>query len=59
MMAAITPCAQQFDGFYACLDREALTHWECSPEGVPAIRDGFCEKEQAAASGCLERQVAQ
>lgn len=57
MMAALEPCDQQFSAFYGCLAQEPLPHWECSPEGVPAIRDGYCEHEQAAASSCLEQQV--
>jgi hypothetical protein len=59
MMAAMQPCDEQFAAFYGCLAQETLSHWECSPEGVPAIRDGYCEKEQAAASSCLEHQVDQ
>lgn len=59
MMATMTPCDEQFAAFYGCLAQESLSHWECSPEGVPAIRDGYCEREQAAASSCLAQQVDQ
>jgi len=55
-MAKIPGCTTQFERLYACLAAEPLAHWECAEDGVGAIRDGYCEKEQAAAVGCVERQ---
>lgn len=59
MMAQIKPCAGPFAAFYACLEQQGRDHWECSAEGVPALREGFCESEQEATSRCLEQQVNQ
>jgi hypothetical protein len=55
-MASLEACSEHFSKLYACLALQPLSHWECS-EDMPAIREGFCEKEQAAASGCLEAKL--
>ena len=54
-MASVAPCTQAFRGLYACLLREPLTHWECGEDRMGAIRDGYCEEEQAAVASCMER----
>ena len=56
-MAVGTPCSGAFMSFYACLVREPVEHWECSEDGIAAIKDGFCQKEQEAAVGCLEAKA--
>jgi hypothetical protein len=43
--------------FYGCLVAEPLEHWECAPEGVAAIRDGFCQAEQRATVTCMEAKM--
>jgi len=54
-MASLEPCTPAFHDLYSCLLREPLTHWECGEDRMGAIRDGYCEKEQAAAAGCVEK----
>lgn len=54
-MASITPCTAAFRSLYSCLLREPLSHWECSEDHMGAIRDGYCESEQAAAATCVEK----
>ena len=56
-MAVGTPCSEAFLRFYACLVREPVEHWECSDDGIAAIKEGFCEKEQEAAIGCMEAKA--
>jgi hypothetical protein len=56
-MAAGTPCSAQFALFYGCLVKEPVEHWECDPEGVAAIREGFCDKEQERALACMEAKA--
>lgn len=58
-MAAIPGCVAPFASLYACLAAEPVAHWECAEDGVGAIRDGYCEKEQAAAAKCVEGQPGQ
>jgi len=55
-MAAIPGCEPPFAALYTCLTAEPVAHWECSEDGVAAIRDGYCEKQQAAAASCVEGQ---
>lgn len=56
-MAVGTPCSDEFMRFYGCLVREPVEHWECSEDGIAAIKEGFCNKEQEAAIGCMEAKA--
>lgn len=58
-MASIDACKDAFAKLYSCLAAEPVSHWECAEDGVAAIRDGYCEKEQADAARCVERQANQ
>jgi hypothetical protein len=53
-MGNIPACADAFATLYGCLVHERIEHWECAEDGIAAIRDGYCESEQSAASRCLE-----
>lgn len=56
-MSIGTPCADEFAGLYRCLESEPPAHWECAEDGVAAVREGYCEKQQAAAVGCMEAKA--
>jgi hypothetical protein len=56
-MGVGTPCSEQFSALYACFLREPIAHWECSEDGIAAIREGYCEKEQERAVGCMEAKA--
>ena len=56
-MSIGTPCADEFAGLYRCLENEPVAHWECAEDGVAAVREGYCEKEQATAVGCMEAKA--
>jgi hypothetical protein len=56
-MGVGTPCSEQFSALYACFLREPVAHWECSEDGIAAIREGYCEKEQERAVGCMETKA--
>jgi hypothetical protein len=56
-MAIGTPCADEFAGLYRCLESEPSKHWECAEDGVAAVREGYCEKEQGAAVSCMEAKA--
>ena len=51
-MAGVPGCSQPFEQLYSCLAAEPVAHWECAEDGMGAIRDGYCEKEQSAAANC-------
>ena len=57
-MASIEPCIASFEKLYSCLAGEPVAHWECAEDGIGAIREGYCEREQAAAAGCVEAQTS-
>jgi len=54
-MASVGSCAKQLSSFYECLASQPKEHWECLEDGTGAIRDGYCEAEQAAFAACLGR----
>jgi hypothetical protein len=53
-MGVGTPCSDQMSKFLRCLVSEPVERWECGEDGVAAIREGFCDKEQEQAVGCME-----
>jgi hypothetical protein len=49
-----TPCSEAFAALYACLGSQPAERWECGEDGMAAIREGFCEKEQERTVKCME-----
>jgi hypothetical protein len=56
-MATLTPCSAEFSKLFPCWLHEPVEHWECGEDGVGAIRDGYCDKEQAEAVACMEKKM--
>jgi len=56
-MAALTPCSEPVSTMYACLVRQPAANWECAEDGVAAIREGFCDREQERAVTCMEAKM--
>jgi len=56
-MGSVTACSQQISALFPCLLKEPSQHWECDESGLAAIRDGYCDKEQAVAVACMEKQM--
>jgi hypothetical protein len=52
-MASATPCNEPMAAFYQCLLAQPIKNWECAEDGVAAIRDGFCSKEQQLVASCM------
>jgi hypothetical protein len=53
-MAATGVCDRELGAFYACLKAQPSEHWECLDDGTAAIREGYCESEQAGFAQCLQ-----
>jgi hypothetical protein len=47
-------CDGEILRFMACAAREPASRWECS-DGVAVLKDGACEREQAAVAECASR----
>ena len=45
-------CDAELLRFMACAAREPASHWECD-DGIPALKDGFCDAEQASVVKCV------
>lgn len=56
-MATLTPCSAEFAQLYSCLKTEPTAHWECAEDGVAAIREGYCEREQSRVTQCMEKKM--
>lgn len=54
-LVALTDCAMEMAAALGCFTKEGDDHWECGEDGLAAIRDGYCEREQAAYVACLQR----
>lgn len=39
--------------FFSCAEKEPVNHWQCA-EGTPAIKDGWCDAQQAAFAACIQ-----
>jgi hypothetical protein len=51
------PCDAELSAALSCMAREPLNHWECSDEGLPVIRAGYCDAPQGKAVECMQRAV--
>lgn len=54
-MAQLPVCPTEMSQVFQCLKTQATAHFECDDEGMPAIRSGFCEAEQAAFAKCVSK----
>jgi hypothetical protein len=50
-------CTDEIASFFECLAKQPSPNWECGPDGVAAIRAGFCEDEKTKASSCLKEKT--
>lgn len=51
------PCDGELRASLACVTVEPLAHLECSDEGLPVIRDGYCNAEQTKLMACVQRAL--
>ena len=56
-MAKATPCSSEMHTLYECLKEQPIQNWECAPDGVAAIRDGFCDAEQGRTVACMQAKM--
>ena len=49
-------CIAEMSAATSCMLREPAKNWECSEEGLSAIKDGFCEDEQMQVVDCMMAQ---
>jgi len=48
------PCKELFASVVSCAAAQPIGQWECSEEGLAAIKDGPCDTQQSAFLSCLE-----
>ncbi len=36
-----------------CLSKETTEHFECNDAGIPSIKEGYCDSEQADFVNCI------
>jgi hypothetical protein len=52
-MLGARACQDRVQAFLVCVEKEPIAHWECV-NGLPAIRDGYCDAEQAQILECIK-----
>jgi hypothetical protein len=53
------PCAVEMEAATRCMLTHPASDWECTPEGLAAIKDGLCTSEQERFASCLEQLLQQ
>ncbi len=53
-MLDIPICPEKMRVFVECAGREPAVHFECDENQIPAIKDGYCDKEQADFIACAK-----
>ncbi len=56
-MGSVTPCTDAVTAFYKCLVAQPVRNWECAPDGVAAIKDGFCDDPQREVVACMDAKL--
>jgi hypothetical protein len=56
-MRQIPACAGEMTSVLGCFGREPLAHWECSEDGEPVVKEGYCDAEQGKFVACLQHQA--
>jgi hypothetical protein len=57
-MGSVTPCTDAITTLYQCLVGQPVQNWECAPDGVAAIKDGFCDDAQRQAVTCMAAKMS-
>jgi hypothetical protein len=50
-------CVAELRRFLTCTESSPTTSFECSPEGIPILKDGVCDSEQETVMGCFARMT--
>ena len=50
-------CRNEMDALLQCLLKQPARNWECDEDGIGAIRDPYCGKEQEGLALCLEGRL--
>jgi len=56
-MGSLQSCTDKLTGFFRCLVAQPAENWECSPDGIALVREGFCAREQGDVASCLETKT--
>lgn len=51
------PCQSHMATATACMLGRPASDWECSEDGLAAIKDGFCKPQQDAFANCLAKEL--
>jgi hypothetical protein len=51
-MVNIPKCTPQMNAFIDCISKESIDHFECGEQGIPSIKEGYCNDEQARFAEC-------
>jgi hypothetical protein len=49
-------CQGEMRAALDCFVNRPLDAWECGDEGMPVVKDGNCDAEQARVVSCLDKR---
>jgi hypothetical protein len=52
-MQALPICNDEVRAALACFARVVASDWACDGEGLPQVKKGFCDAEQAKVEACV------
>ena len=50
-------CSAEVAVLFKCLVQQPTKNWECDEDGIGAIRDPYCDKEQGKLATCIETRL--
>jgi hypothetical protein len=54
-LAGVGTCKDEIASVLGCFARAPIAHWECDADGVPSIKQGYCDAEQAKFVACVSQ----
>jgi hypothetical protein len=56
-MGSAEVCKDELRAATACMLAHPASDWECSPQGLAAIKSGICDSEQQKVMNCMMAEV--
>jgi hypothetical protein len=53
-MSAIPQCRAEMQAALRCFAEQPSKNWECDTDGLPSIKEGFCDAQQEKYTNCMQ-----
>ncbi len=55
-MMSIPACRGEMLTTLRCFAKQPVQNWECDSDGLPSIKQGFCDPEQEKFTNCMQQE---